>query len=286
MIEEKRYTLVTGASAGIGRAIAEECAQRNQNLILVSLPATGLQEVGKNLQRRYGIDVKTVELNLVQPHAVQELYEWCCSQNLKINVLINNAGIGNYSPFASTDASVYLNIIRLNSEVVVLLTSTFLPKLREHAESYIMNVGSFVSFLPIPYKSVYSASKSFVLTFSKALHSELDQYGVHVSCLCPGPTTTEAVKKRNKELLRQNSNMLTLSPEVVAKKAIDGLFRKKRVIIPGWGNKFILSLIPLIPYRLKMYILKAIFKNGFEKEEQVKMDTVSVVDEEKTIAHQ
>ncbi|WP_187262353.1 SDR family NAD(P)-dependent oxidoreductase [Pontibacter beigongshangensis] len=273
MIDEKRYTLITGASAGIGKAIARECAKRGHNLILVSLPATGQQEVGAQLNRQYNIDVKTVELNLVLPHAVHELFDWCCRQNLKIDVLINNAGIGNYSAFATTDAADYLNIIRLNSEVVVLVTNLFLPKLREHAESYIMNVGSFVSFLPIPYKSVYSATKSFVLTFSKALHSELDQYGVHVSCLCPGPTSTETVKKRNRLLLRQNSDMLTLSPEEVAKTAIDGLFNRKRVIIPGWKNKFILAIVPLIPFRLRSHILKAIFKNGFEKEEEAPANT-------------
>ncbi|TXK46362.1 SDR family oxidoreductase [Pontibacter qinzhouensis] len=282
MIEAKRYSLVTGASTGIGKAIAEECAKRKQNLILVSLPESGLHEVGKTLQQHYEVDVRTVELNLIQPHAVNELYDWCCRQELAIDVLINNAGMGNYSPFSSTEPETYLNIVRLNAEVVVLMTNIFLPKLREHRESYVLNVGSFVSFLPIPYKSVYSASKSFVLTFSKALHSELDQYGVHVSCLCPGPTLTETVKKRNQLLLSQNSDLLSLSPEVVAKVAIDGLFKRKRVIIPGWKNKFILSLIPLLPFRLKSYILKAIFKNGFEKEEKRPLNKT---DEQKASVH-
>ena len=264
---KSNYTLITGASAGIGKAIAEECARRGQHLILVALPDTGLPELAAAFISKYQVDVLVQELDLLEPQAVQYLYDWCQRQKLGINVLVNNAGIGNYSAFTETALDSYIDIIRLNTEVVVAISKFFLPMLREHQESFILNVGSMVSYMPVPYKSVYSATKSFVLTFSRALQSELSQYGVHVSCLCPGPTLTETVKKRNRQLLSQTNGTFNMSPEKVAKAAVDGLLRKKVTIIPGWKNKLILFVNHFIPFRLKRFILSAIFKDNFEKTE-------------------
>lgn len=259
------YTLVTGSSTGIGKAMAEECAKRKHNLVLVALPGTELEKVGKYFRDTYHVDIKFLEINLTLPNALQELHDWCDAQQIKINVLINNAGIGNYSSFEKTDLEKYLKIIHLNTEVVVSLTSLFIPKLREHRQSYILNVGSIASLMPVPYKSVYSASKSFVLSFSRALQIELKQYGIHVSCLCPGPTSTETVLKLNAQLSSKRSKKLWLTPEKVAQIAINGLFERKGLIIPGWKNRLILSLNSLLPFSLRSYLLLSAFKNGVEK---------------------
>ncbi|MCC9135092.1 SDR family NAD(P)-dependent oxidoreductase [Pontibacter silvestris] len=272
---DKNYTLITGASAGIGKAMAEECARRLQNLILVALPGTGLETVGDFLGSKYKVDVKTLELNLVKPHAISYLYDWCQQQNLRINILINNAGTGNYSSFVSTSLEQYQKMIHLNSATVVSLTKMFVPKLMEHSKSYILNVGSFVSLMSVPYKSVYSATKSFVLAFSRALQSELQQHGVYVSCICPGPTSTETVIKRNKSLGRK-SDILMQTPGQVAKLAIDGLLKKKGLIIPGWKNKVILRLGPLLPFRLRSYILESIFKSGIQKQSEEETGSVNL----------
>lgn len=259
--EEKTYTLITGSSSGIGKAMAEDFARRNQNLILAALPNTGLEKVSKNIQDKYGVDVKFYELNLTEEGAIQKFYDWCVNQNLSINTLINNAGIGDCSCFENTDMNFYLNMMQLNSLSVVSLTRIFIPKLREHQKSYILNMGSFAALMPVPFKSVYSATKSFVLAFSKALQMELKDYGIQVSCVCPGPTKTESLMERH-EKFGQKSDFLLMTPEKVAKLAIDGLFRNERVIVPGWKNRMLLRFEAIVPYSLKYYILKRIFQKS------------------------
>ncbi|WP_299699674.1 SDR family oxidoreductase [uncultured Pontibacter sp.] len=263
MIIEKKYTLITGASAGIGKAMADECAKRGQNLVLVALQQSELAETASFLQQQYGVDVKALELNLTAPHAIQYLYDWCHAQKLTINVLINNAGIGNYSYFQEADLAEYQSMIKLNVGAVVALTHLFVTKLRENEESYILNVGSFASLMPLPYKSVYAATKSFVLTFSRSLQMELKPYNIHVSCLCPGPTSTNSMQKRNQHVKKGNG-ILTKTPEEVASSAIAGLFNKQGLIIPGWKNRFLIRLGRILPFSIKSYILKRIFKDGAE----------------------
>lgn len=267
MMHERTYTLITGASAGIGQAMAKECAARGQNLVLVALQQSGLLETATKLQQVYGVDVKVLELNLTAPHAIQYLYDWCHEQQLMINVLINNAGIGNYSHFQESTLEAYQQMIQLNVGAVVALTHLFVSKLREHDESYVLNVGSFASLMPLPYKSVYAATKSFVLTFSRSLEMELKPFNIHVSCLCPGPTSTKTMRKRNQHI-KKGKGFLTKTPEEVARQAINGLFKKKGLIIPGWKNRFLIRLGRLLPFSVKSYILKKIFKEGVEDEQE------------------
>lgn len=263
MIHEKTYTLITGASAGIGQAIAVECAQRGHNLILVALQDSGLTQTAVSLREQFEVDIKTIELNLIAPNAIQYLYDWCHQQGLRINVLINNAGIGNYSYFQESKLEDYQQMIQLNVSAVVTLTHLFIPKLKEHDTSYILNVGSFAALMPLPYKSVYAATKSFVLTFSRSLQMELEPYNIHVSCLCPGPTSTKSMRKRNQNV-KAGNGILTKTPEQVAQQAIKGLFRKEGLIIPGWKNRFMIRLGRILPFSVKSYILKRIFKEGVE----------------------
>lgn len=283
MNQEKTFTLITGASAGIGKALAEECARRGQNLILIALQNSQLVETASFLQQKYRVDVKVLELNLTSPDALQYLYDWCHHQQLKINVLINNAGIGNYSYFQEATLSDYQNMIQLNVGAVVALTRMFIPKLRENQEAYILNVGSFASLMPIPYKSVYSATKSFVLTFSRALQMELKQYKIHVSCLCPGPTSTNSMKKRNQSI-KNGADFFIQTPDQVATVAIDGLFKKQGVIIPGWTNRFLIRLGNFLPFVVKSYVLKKIFKQGAE--EDVIDEPVSIFPEPENITYE
>ncbi|SIQ95633.1 SDR family NAD(P)-dependent oxidoreductase [Pontibacter lucknowensis] len=265
MIPEKTYTLITGASAGIGQAMATECAARGQHLILVALQDSGLVQTATSLREQFGVDVKTIELNLIAPNAIQYLYDWCHEQGLSINVLINNAGIGNYSYFQESSLEDYLQMIQLNVNAVVALTHLFIPKLREHESAYILNVGSFASLMPLPYKSVYAATKSFVLTFSRSLQMELEPYNIHVSCLCPGPTSTKTMRKRNQHI-KKGKGILTKTPEEVARQAIDGLYKDKGLIIPGWKNRFMIRVGRILPFSVKSYILKKIFKQGVEED--------------------
>ncbi len=283
MTHNRTYTLITGASAGIGQAMAEECARQGHNLILVALQESGLLQTAVVLREQYGVDIKTIELNLIAPNAIQYLYDWCHQQGLRINVLINNAGIGNYSSFQESSLEVYQHMLQLNVNAVVTLTHLFIPKLREHPSAYILNVGSFAALMPLPYKSVYAATKSFVLTFSRSLQMELKPYHIYVSCLCPGPTSTKSMRKRN-EHVKKGKGFLTKTPEEVARQAINGLYRKEGLIIPGWKNRFLIRLGRILPFAVKSYILKRIFKEGIEKERETASAAPSTVPHKKKAA--
>jgi uncharacterized protein len=285
MSNEKKYTLITGASAGIGKAMAEECAKRGRHLLLVALQNSSLVETASELQQKYHVDVKALELNLIAPNGIQYLYDWCHEQQLKIDVLINNAGIGDHSCFQESELSDYQHMIQLNIETVVALTHLFVPKLRENPTSYILNVGSFASLMPLPYKSVYSASKSFVLTFSRSLQMELKPFHVYVSCLCPGPTSTKSMHKRNQNIKKGNT-LLIKTPEEVARIAIEGLFNKQGLIIPGWKNRFLIRLGRILPFSFKSYILKRIFKQGIEEEVEEVPCTVNTIPEAPVLVQQ
>lgn len=263
-MKEKIYTIVTGSSSGIGKAIAIECAKRKYNLILIALPDTGLKSVSNHIQHNYKVDVKYYEINLTEKGAGNKILQWVNVQDLKIDKLINNAGIGDSSYFETTDLNYYLEMMHINSQSVVSLTSTFIPKLKEHEQSYILNMGSFAGLMPVPYKSVYSATKSFVVAFSQALRMELKQFGIHVSCICPGPTSTESVMARH-ERIGNSSKWLMMTPEEVAGLAIEGMLKQKGLIVPGWKNRFILGFSKVAPYVLKHYLLNKIFEKSVEK---------------------
>lgn len=250
------YTLVTGASNGIGQAMAEECARRGFNVLLIALPESKLDEVTNNLVDKYpeqsfhalGIDLMKVE-------AAEEIFGWCSSNGFNVNLLINNAGLGNSGPFTSLPSTFYQGQMQLNMSSLVSLTHLFLPMLLAHPKAFILNVSSMAGFYDVPYKGIYSASKKFVLSFSRSLNKELEDTNVHISILCPGGVlTNEDVKLRTQEL-GYLARKAALEPQVVAKYSIDKMLANKVIIIPGRLAKVVNSLTALMPYSLRSNIM-------------------------------
>ena len=215
------YTLITGASAGIGKALAVESAKRGKNLLLVALPNENLEKFSESLKKDYGIRTEFYETDLTQNGTCLALYDWCKKKGLKVNTLINNAGIGMGDYFGSFSHEYYEKMMQLNVISLVTLTRLFLAELKDSPDALILNVGSLTGFCPSPYKAVYAASKSFVNFFSLALREELRSLGIRVSVFCPGSIpTNQEVKQRIK-----NSGFLArisvLSAEHVARMALD-----------------------------------------------------------------
>lgn len=233
------YTLITGASQGIGRAIAEECARRGRNLILIALPGEAVDGLQEWLMKRYAVQVYRHETDLTLANASQQLYDWCVSEYLTIDTLINNAGIGQQGAFEALLVPHKVSLMQLNMLVPVSLVHLFLPMLRQHPVSHILNVGSVASFSPIPYKSLYSASKAFILTLSRALRYELRDTPVKVSCLCPGPTLTNGQTRRNARSLGRTGTLLEMQPDEVAHYAVAGMLAGREIIVPGWKHKLV-----------------------------------------------
>lgn len=246
-MRNKNFALITGASEGFGKALALECAARNMNLILVALPGSGLYNLACFIERNYDVQVLFFEHDLSKKEECLRLFEEIKGRDLKLNVLINNAGMGGTHFFEEKDTEYYYRQIELNVIAPTLLTHCFLQTLEKNPPSYILNVGSLVSFFFLPKKGVYGGTKSYLVAFSKSLRRELKSKNVYVSAVCPGGMNTTPM------LILQNKNMKgmgrwsVMNPEDVAKIAIDGMLAKKEVIIPGFWNRLFMFLDKLLP---------------------------------------
>lgn len=251
----ERFTLITGASAGIGRAIAENCAERGMNLILVALPDEKVGEIAFSLVDKYRIHAHFIEIDLTTPDATDFVYQWCKNKSLQVNVLINNAGVGYEGHFSDFNPCFYEKVISLNIMALTLLTRRFLPGLKQQRDAAILNVGSFGGYYPMPYKAVYAASKSYVISFSEALHEELKHTSVNVSLLCPAGVDSFQESSTRIDKIGWIAQAGRLTPKDVAAAAVDGILKRKRRIIPGVVNKFFYYLSRPVPTCVKAWLV-------------------------------
>lgn len=258
-MSHKTFALVTGASAGIGKAVAEELASRKINVLLIALPGTGLMDVVENIAKSFSVQTDGFEMDLTIPGSANIVFEWCKTNGYGVNILVNNAGFGNLGSFESTDPLVLANMMLLNNQALVLLTHAFLPELKKSTPGYILNLGSLASFMPIPNKSVYAATKSFVYAFSSSLRMELMPHRIRVSCLCPGGTLTNKDVTNRIQTLGAAGKVFTQMPDEVAREAVTGMFRGKHRIIPGWHNRLLYTINQLFPEFLVCAIIQQLF---------------------------
>ncbi|MBW8049168.1 MAG: SDR family oxidoreductase [Cytophagales bacterium] len=252
----KPCVLITGGSEGIGKAIAIEFAKRQHDLVLVALPDKNLPECAEYIETKYKVKVHPYPTDLIEKDASQRLYEWCVEQGISVNILVNNAGMGGTFIFEKTDISLFEKIVQLNIQPLISLTHLFIPGMKDYPKAYILNVGSVASFYPIPYKSIYAASKSFVYSFSIALSEELKSSSVKVSVLCPGPTLTHAEVTARIEAQGLIGKLMKMSPDEVARIAVNGLLNGKKIIIPGLLNRFSLFVMKSLPVGWLQYIFE------------------------------
>ncbi|GAB3325480.1 SDR family oxidoreductase [Larkinella ripae] len=233
----KKYVLITGASAGLGKALALELARQGHNLILVALPHENLPELARQIQMTCNVSVEFYETDLCSRPNLEKLVAWLTVSQFSIFYLINNAGIGGSQAFEQADTEKIERILQLNIVGTSLLTRLMLPFLLQFPQSYILNVSSMAAFSPIPYKTVYPASKAFIYSFSLGLRAELSALGVNVSVVHPGPMPHSP---ENQARLRKHGRlgrMATVPLEVIAQIALRRVEQGQSVIIPGWTNK-------------------------------------------------
>lgn len=243
-LKRNKFALITGASKGLGRALASELADRKINLILVSLPGENLKKIACDLEQKYPIEILTFETDLSKVDNVLQLAEWV-NNSFEVFLLINNAGVGGSHDFQKATHEYINNIIQLNVTATSLLTHQLLPNLIRQQQSYILNVSSIAAFSPVGYKTVYPASKSFVHSFSRGLNAELRSTNVFVSVVNPGAmkTSPEIISRINKQGFL--AKLILLNTEKVAKKCIVRLFQKDSVIMLNPLSWMLLSLIPI-----------------------------------------
>ncbi len=251
----KKYILITGASTGIGAEMAEILAAQKFNLVLVARSVDKLTALAEKLSTAHGIEVIINAKDLSKAENAVALYNELKNQQIMVEMLVNNAGVGNYGEFVQTDLNVDLAMIELNIASLVVLTKLYAQEMVARKSGKIQNIASIASFLPFPYYSVYSATKAFVLAFSETLAAELQGTGVVVTTLCPGTVETpfHSAEMRNTRGMNINKPM---SAQAVAKAGVELLLNGSGKKIPGFMNWFLTNLPRITPDFLMMKLKK------------------------------
>ncbi len=243
--------LITGASSGIGRDLATLAAADNFDLVLVARRGTALRDVAAECERRHGVKVTIIPADLGDPTAARVICAELRARGIEVHTLINNAGVGAGGTVADLPLEAQLNIIQVNITALTELTRRLLPAMIQRGTGAILNVASTAAFLPGPNMAVYYASKAYVLSFTDALGEELRGTSIHVSALCPGPTTTEFASTAGTSALKIFRQRGIVMPSyTVARIGWEGLLSNTRVVIAGLQNRLLRQSLRIVPRAL------------------------------------
>jgi uncharacterized protein len=231
--------LVTGASGGIGRALANEFAAAGADCILVARSRDRCEDAARTLAKQYGIHAEAIAVDLGKPDGAAFLWNELIRRSITVDILVNNAGFGYSGPFGESNLDEQLDTIRVNVAALTELTHRFLPGMLSRKSGRILNVASTAAFQPGPFMAVYYATKAYVLSFSQALSAEVAGSGVTVTTLCPGPTLTGFQRRARMEGMNLVRSLFVMDSAAVARCGYRGCMKGKRVVIPGFLNTIV-----------------------------------------------
>lgn len=246
-----QWAVVTGASSGIGRAIAHQLAEEGVNLVLTSRR--------KAVHALSPVEIESISLDLEDRDAPRQLFEFTESKSIKPALLVNNAGFGVYGEFRKMDLARQLALVQVNCAAVVALTSLYLPGMIERRKGDVLIVSSTAAFQGVPYQATYAASKAFDLIFAESIAEEVERFGVRVCALCPGQTKSEFHEVANEPIPK---GMSIHSAEEVAKIGLDALRAGKHYVISGLSNRMGMEVQRLLPRRLVTKVSERMFRPG------------------------
>lgn len=246
-IGEGQTALVTGASYGIGLDLAECFAKDGYDLILAARSADALAQVAGKFAGQYKVKVTAIARDLGVPGGGAALAKDIADKGLTVDVLVNNAGYGIAGGLDGSKLGEQLGMVDLNIRALLELTQIYWPGMMKAKRGGVLNVASTAAFQPGPLMAVYYASKAFVLSFSEALWKEGEAAGVHVSCLCPGPTTSKFRERAGTGKTRLSRVGAPMPSMTVAKQGYRGFQKNTRVVITGSRNRLLASLAPFLP---------------------------------------
>jgi short-subunit dehydrogenase len=255
------YALVTGASRGIGRALAHALARCGYDLLLVARSAEALQQVATEISAQHQQQAQYLATDLAAPDAAATVAAWAQEHAPVLGALVNNAGYGLWGRFEELSLAEQQNMLQLNMALPVALTHALLPCLHQAPKAYILNVSSTAAYQAVPTLTLYAASKAFLLSFSRGLRYELKDTNVSVSCLSPGATTTGFGDRAGMGAeLQKTSEKVAMTPEAVAAAAVSGMLARQAEIVPGLLNKVSAGLTSIVPKRLTEKIAAGIYE--------------------------
>ena len=232
----KPYALITGASKGIGKSIGYELARQGYPLLLVARSEADLKALSDDIQVKYGVSVSFLAIDLSIQGAALKLTDWIKTNKYPLGFLINNAGYGVWGYFSQSSLTGQLDMMQLNMNVIVELSHVLIPILSQEQQAYILNISSTAAYQAVPTLAVYSATKAFVLSFTRALRFELSQTSISVTCFSPGPVDTGFAARAGLDPFNKMAQKFNMQPDEVAKMAVKAMFGKKSEVIPGFTN--------------------------------------------------
>lgn len=255
MNADKGWAIVTGASSGIGKALAFEFAAGGFNVFLTGRNEAALAEVAAECSTRFHVATEAVFADLSRLEAIDGLIGSLEAPPRRYEVLVNNAGFGIHGSFASTDIDQEVQLMRVQLDAALKLTKAVLPSMIARRSGMILNVASVYSFASVPFQSVYSACKAFLLSFSSSLYSELDGTGVTVTVFCPGITQTEF---RSRAGIADRNRTSGMTAEAAARVAYVETRRGKHVVVPGLPNRIFVVVSRLLPRGVFARVVRSI----------------------------
>lgn len=233
----KETVLITGASSGIGKVFALEYAKLGKNLVLTARSEDKLKDIKKELEEKFSIEVKLITMDLIKENSAKLIYEEIEREKIQIDILVNNAGFGISGEFHTRDFLSQRDQIMLNNVSLVDLTYYIIQGMKKNGKGIIINIASTAAFQPLPYMSVYAATKAFVLSFSEGLYEEYKSYGIKVTAVCPGPTSTNFFDTAGLAGVGEKR-----TPESVVKTTFKALGKDRPYIVDGKINYMVSQL--------------------------------------------
>jgi uncharacterized protein len=241
-----KWALVTGASAGIGWALAEQLAAAGAHLILTARRTDRLQQLAADLSMKHSVQAEVFSADLTRPEAPNEIFAFTKQKGREIELLVNNAGFGAFGYIQDIPESRLLEMVQVNCSAVVHLTHLYTAPMVQRRHGDILIVASTAAFQAVPFNSAYAATKAFDLIFAEGIAEELRPFGVNVCALCPGPTTTEFQQVANQP---DRAFKVAETAEKVARTGLQGLARGKSTVISGAMNRLMMEAERLAPRR-------------------------------------
>src|SRR6202451_3632147 len=251
-----KWAVVTGASAGIGEGNAVELAEAGVNLVLTARRRERLDLLAERLRTR-NVQAQVIVSDLTLPQAPQQIFDATEGAGLQVDVLINNAGFGEYGEFLRTNLEMQVSMVQVNCTAVVHLTRLFLPAMVERRRGWLMIVASTASYQPVPYLATYGATKAFDRMLAEALAEEMKRHGVQVSALCPGPTESEFSQIAG---ARTGDNRKLQSTAEVARRGLEGLADDKHWVIPYLPGRLQVFTQRFVPRRVVSSAIERLFR--------------------------
>lgn len=257
MKSKKGFALITGGSSGIGWAMAHELAKRSYHLLLVSNQQESLAACKQEIEETYGVLCETLFADLAEPAAAQKVYDHCTTQQIAVEVLVNNAGMLVFSEVAEAPQEKVSAILQLHINTPTMLCRLFGAQMKTNRHGYILNVSSISAVMAYPGISLYGPSKTYMRAFTRALRTEMSVYQVAVTCVLPGATATALYDPQRVNISLAKKTGVMHDASFVARQSMAALFNNRAECIPGIMNKITVCLLPFVPYA----VIRLIYRN-------------------------